>query len=987
MATKKFSAIRELVALVAGHRLALGIVLVCLVLLTCLNMARPKLMGFVIDRVFLEDQGGPVRLLLKKPVDVPRALNRISVDGDPKEWTDVAPLPAPYEGLDAGSVRLAWTEEGLFGLVTARDSEVVANPSRPWEADSLELFVEKDAAQQAHRTDNTSQYVFIPNAASEKRKGRGFVPYGRDEEIYRPSELCSAWRKTEEGYTLEFRVPARLLYPARMLHGTLLGLNYALNDGGKAVEQFYSDKNSGEGYRVPKTWGLIRLTRPPGELGAGTVDEPVEIPELTGSIDIDGDLADWEGIEPLPAPYQGLRRSSVHMAWNEAALWGAVAVRDSALSVDPTQPWQGDCFELFVEKDAAREPYRTDSTTQYAFAPDLDSPNGECYVVVPYGRDEEIYGPSGIAALWQRTEEGYALEFMIPAALLQPATMAGGTKLGLNFAISDDGEPVEQFYSDKNKDDGYRTPRSWGRVVFRKHLSVMLPGEARLKLLMVVLVILALIYVLRNFLFYRSKRSVVRMGEYVALDLRQRLLRHLHTLSVDFYQQHKPGKLSARVMLDVQAIQQFIQDELANLVLNVLMVAVAALIMFSMDWFLALVTLAIMPLHVVVYWLFRRPIRTYARRAKEHAADVSGNLIEQFGGAPIVKSSVTEELEEERFSQAMRKGMRAQLTQSKYYLLQKVAADLLVGLGTIVLFGVGGYSVLYRGMTPGDFVAFYVYIGLLYPRLLELVSQAGKFARTAASVERVFEMMSLVPNVRERPGAIDHTIASGRIEFRGVSFAYGEQKVLDDVSLTIEGGDQVLVLGPSGAGKTTFFSLIPRFYDIQKGAILIDGMDVRDFTLASLRQQVGVVFQDCFLFNDTIMANVRYARPSASDEAVIEACRKAFADEFVERLPNGYMTIVGEGGTQLSQGEKRRLMIARAILKDPKILILDEPLVSLDAYAKQRAVEGLSALLGNRTILAVTHSPEDLPAADREIYVGEGKAIVTKAPGGALKSV
>ncbi len=521
--------------------------------------------------------------------------------------------------------------------------------------------------------------------------------------------------------------------------------------------------------------------------------------------------------------------------------------------------------------------------------------------------------------------------------------------------------------------------------------NVFLPGEAGvadpsslLSILLYVLVIIFVIYGLRNLLFYLSKTRVMVVGEKTAFELRQRLIRHLHTLSVDFYQQNKPGKISARVMQDAQSIKQFIQDELASMMINVLMLVVAAGIMFHMHWMLTLATLAVLPFHVLVYYLFRKPITAYAREAKERIADVSGDLIEQFDGAATVKASTTQLIEQEKFRESLRKGMRAQIRQSRYYTLQKVAADLFVGLGIIVLFGLGGYLVLYRGMKPGDFVAFFFYVRILYPRLIELVSQAGKFSRAGTSVERVFEMLNLEPGVPENPKAVPFEISRGRIEFHRVSFGYQDGRVLEDVSFAIEPGEHVLVTGPSGAGKTTCINLIPRFYDPQEGTVLVDGVDVRDFTLTSLRRQIGCVFQDCFLFNDTIMTNIRYAWPEATDEAVVEAARGAYADEFIQKLPNGYMTMIGEGGIQLSQGEKRRLMIARAILKNPKILILDEPLVSLDQHARQRALEGLSSLMRNRTVLTITHYPAELPYANKHMHVSDGKVTVRDLSGKVL---
>jgi len=506
----------------------------------------------------------------------------------------------------------------------------------------------------------------------------------------------------------------------------------------------------------------------------------------------------------------------------------------------------------------------------------------------------------------------------------------------------------------------------------------------RMQRLARVLCVVLAIYALKNVLFFVSKTRVAVVGEKAAFDLRQRLIRHLHTLSVDFYQQNRPGKISARVMQDVESIKGFIQDELVAVVINVLMLFVAAAIMLSSQFWLALLSLAVMPCHVMTYYFFRKPIAAYARKAKEGIATVSGDLLEQFNGAATVKASATQLIEQEKLRLSMQSSMKAQIKQSKFAVLQKVAADMLNGVGIIVLVSVGGYAVLSKAMSTGEFLEFYGYIGLLYPCLIKLVSQSSKFTRTATSVERVTEILNLEPDVRESSRAVPYEISSGRIEFEGVSFSYGGNKVLDGVSFSIEPNEHALITGPSGAGKTTCVNLIPRFYDPSEGRILIDGTDVRDYTLTALRRQIGVVFQDGFMFNASVMANIRYAWPQATDDDVIQAANRAYAHEFIQRLPQGYMTLIGEGGVQLSQGEKRRLMVARAILKNPKILILDEPLVSLDPEARRGTIEGLSTLMRNRTVLTISHYPAELPYANKQIHISDRRVTVRDLAGRVL---
>jgi ATP-binding cassette, subfamily B, putative efflux pump len=975
MPEKKFSAVAELLSLVRPYKWSLIVVVASLVVLAGLNMAMPKLLGYTIDTVFsTTEEAPPVSYGRRQPLPVRHSSEPIAIDGDLADWKMVPPMPLPYEGLKAGAVHLTWREDGLYGMVRPGDSTMTLDRDDPRRGDCLELFIQKDAVRDFRRTGATVHYAIAPDSAAADGACLTKVLYGDGSADGELPPIQARWTMVDSGgWGMEFLIPAARLRPAAMTEGTKLLLNFALRDDGRTVQRFFVDpRDAGQS---PEMWAPVVLEMRPQKVPTGTPSDPVEITLAPGDITVDGSGDDWTGVPAMPLPYTGDAESYVRMAWSSRGLYGLVTVPDEKIEANTDLPWEADSFELFIEKDGARAADRTENTTQYTFSP-LAGEAGECHVRIPFGRDEEIYSDPGILSRWQPTATGYALEFLLPARLLSPAQMVIGTQITMNFAVNDGGVAVQQLASDKNTALGWRSPCNWASVRLRHELSTGDGTAARFRLMLGVLFALLCIYLLRNVTFFIARRKIINVGEHTAFDLRRSLIAHLHSLSIDFYQKNKPGKLSARVMLDVQAIQSFIQEELANIILNVLMLIVAACIMFSLDWFLALVTLAVMPLHVFVYSIFRRPIATYARQAKEHIADVAGDLIEQFDAMPMVKAGAVQEQEEIRFSRSMRRGMRAQIIQSNYYLLQKVAADLSVGVGIIILFGVGGYSVMYRGMSAGDFVAFYAYIGLLYPLMLKLVAQAGKFTRTATSVERVADIIQIVPDVQERPEAIDHHIAAGRIVFEGVSFGYTNGRVLDDVSFVIEPGEHVLITGISGAGKSTLVNMIPRFADPQEGRISIDGMDVRDFTLKSLRSQIGFVFQDLFLFNDTILANVRYSVPDAADEDVVEACRKAYAHGFIEDLADGYLTVIGEGGVQLSQGEKRRMMIARAILRDPKILIMDEPLVSLDAETKAYATEGLSSLIGNRTVLTITHYPDELPRVDKIIRVADGRVTV-----------
>jgi ABC-type bacteriocin/lantibiotic exporter with double-glycine peptidase domain len=487
------------------------------------------------------------------------------------------------------------------------------------------------------------------------------------------------------------------------------------------------------------------------------------------------------------------------------------------------------------------------------------------------------------------------------------------------------------------------------------------------------------IYLAKNIFYYFSKSRIVTLAERVAFDLRSEMMAHLHRLSVSYYKRRKPGKISSRLIHDVESIKTFISSEFTKLLINGGMAAVVALAIVTLDPLLAAVALALLPLNVVIYYLFKGYITESAREAKEQVSSISGDLVEQFSGVETMKSAASEDKEREKFATSMRKGMTAQIRERRFYLLQKISSDIVGGLSLVLLFTVGGYLVMTDRMGYGDFAAFYAYIGMLYPLAIRLVADAGKFSSTRASLDRIHDILHTTTDVRELPGARPHPIQNGRIEFQNVSFSFDEQPLLQKVDFTVKAGEHVLITGQSGAGKSTLLNLIPRFYDCNEGQILIDGIDHRDLTLSSLRGQIGFVFQECFLFDMSVIENIRYARPEAPRAAVLEAARQAHAHEFIQNLPQGYETPIGEEGVQLSFGERQRIGIARAILKDPRIFILDEALGSLDPEARRAVSDELAELARNRTLLLVTHNPDLFPGINKKLVIEDRQVQTAQA--------
>lgn len=503
-------------------------------------------------------------------------------------------------------------------------------------------------------------------------------------------------------------------------------------------------------------------------------------------------------------------------------------------------------------------------------------------------------------------------------------------------------------------------------------------------LLWIILWGLLTLYVIRNVLYFFSKYTAVSIGENVSFQLRKRLFERLQQMNLHYYRQNKPGQLSSRVMNDSYIVQQFIQDQVPKLLqASLLFLGILAMI-YAMNWQLAVVSTVVLPLHLITYNYFKSPIRHASRSAQEHMASATGNLIEKFLGVEVVKGFTGEARENEAFEQAIDLSRQSQLRTQKFYLGQKIMADFLIGLGMIALIGVGAYEVMGKPpgqrMEVGAFVSFFMYIRMLYPTVIDLMGGFAKLSRTGASIERVFEMLELQHGQEHSRGSLRPAVR-GQIRLEQVKFAYPNgPKILDDVSFSIEAGTVCAIVGPSGAGKSTFVNLLPRFLDAQGGRILIDGLDIQEFDLHYLREHIGFAFQECFLFGSSIIENLRYAQPDATREQIIAVARRTLADDFIRTLPQGYDTVVGEQGVNISRGEKQLISLTRAVLKDPQILILDEATASVDAEREGRIVPEILKFMEDRTVLMVTHRAEMLKHADVVLRVGNGHVLAEPGP-------
>jgi len=504
-------------------------------------------------------------------------------------------------------------------------------------------------------------------------------------------------------------------------------------------------------------------------------------------------------------------------------------------------------------------------------------------------------------------------------------------------------------------------------------------GSGNWGLLGLILPAMGLYYVTRNTLFYASRMRALRVSEDLCFDLRKRLFEHLQRLSLRFHRSNQAGRIGARLMDDTFKIQSFIHDRFPTFVRYLLELQVLLIIIYLVNWRLALASTIILPLHFWTYRRFRPSMRRAQSEAQEHIAVAHGNVIEKLLGIEVVQGFSAEDRESSSFRAAIDASRKSSIRSRRTHFAQKVVADLLVGLGTVLLLGYGAWEVSRGRMTGGAFFMFFWYVKMLYPAALEVISGAGHLSRCNASVDRVFEMLD--EPVHEGRRATDVRDAAraltGRIEFVGVgvNFEDAGPPVLRNVSFEIKPGEHVAITGPSGSGKTTLLSLLPRFNDATSGEVLIDDVPIEHLDMKDLRGLYGLVFQEVFLFNSSISENLRYARPDATIEEVREACRITGADTFIERMPGGYETRIGASGGDLSRGEKQRITLARALLRDPRVLILDEATASLDETSAREIMRAILERMEGRTVVLVTHDTELLDLVDRVISLDDGRVI------------
>jgi len=484
------------------------------------------------------------------------------------------------------------------------------------------------------------------------------------------------------------------------------------------------------------------------------------------------------------------------------------------------------------------------------------------------------------------------------------------------------------------------------------------------------------IHVLRGVVSFTLNYLINWLGQRVVFDLRFQSYRHLNRLSLSYYDQRQTGKIMARLTGDIDVIQYMITGGFVTLITDIVTLVAVTGVIFWKEWRLALITLAVVPLYVVVYKLYLKYIRDLSVQLREKWDAMLGTLQEKIAGISVVKAFVREDYETERFMQTVKENFALGMKQVHLNRQLGLFAGLVRAVGTAAVWYYGSVLVLGRQLQAGELLAFTFYMGYLYDPAVRVVDFNITLQWAGAAIDRVFEVLDTRPDVEDSPNARPLPQMRGEIEFRNVSFGYRPgQLVLKNVNLHIRPGEVVALVGPSGAGKSTLVNLIARFYDVTDGQVLIDGVDVRDIKLESIRRNVGMVMQESLLFSVTIQENIAYGRHDATEEEIVRAAKQADLHDFILTLPDAYDTKIGEDGIKLSVGQKQRLSIARAILTDPKILILDDATSALDSQTEANVQQALEHVMQGRTSIVIAHRLSTVVNADKIVVLDKGEVV------------
>lgn len=498
-------------------------------------------------------------------------------------------------------------------------------------------------------------------------------------------------------------------------------------------------------------------------------------------------------------------------------------------------------------------------------------------------------------------------------------------------------------------------------------------AEKNVQMLYMVIGAILVIFLIRGVTTFGHRYLMGYIGQRVITDLRQRLFCHLQKLSISYYDRRRTGEIMSNVTNDIGVLQTAIVENFVTLVQEAAIFVGSFISMIYLQWKLTVLCLVIVPMVSFIIKFFGKKLHASGRTVQERLADVTSLLQEVIQGVRIVRSFNRGEYEEKRFSAVNEANFKANIRTIRQSSQLTPFVEFFSALAITVIIWYGGMSVIDGVMTSGELIAFLIYAINLANPTRRIAEAVGNVQKSLAAADRVFATLDTKPDVQDKPGAAALTVSEGRVEFRHVAFSYEPgNPVLTDINFTAEPGQTVAIVGPSGAGKTTIANILPRFYDVTGGEVLIDGTDIRDVTVSSLREQIGLVPQDTLLFNTTIRENILYGRLDASDEEVWEAVRAANAEKFIKELPNGIETKVGDRGLVLSGGQRQRIAIARALLKNPAILILDEATSALDTESEKIVQDALDRLMVGRTSFVIAHRLSTIRNADQILVINHG---------------
>ena len=512
-------------------------------------------------------------------------------------------------------------------------------------------------------------------------------------------------------------------------------------------------------------------------------------------------------------------------------------------------------------------------------------------------------------------------------------------------------------------------------MIVRYTIDIVLPQKRWGALNLVFWMVVGL-YAVRGIVSFSLNYLIGWLGQRIVFDLRYQSYRHLNRLSLSYYDTRQTGKIMARLTGDIDTIQYMVSGGFVTFLADVFSVLALLIVLFVMQWRLALVAVCIVPFYVLNYKLFIRYIRPISEQLRERWDAMLGALQEKLAGISVVKAFVREDYETEQFMQTVQDNFDLGMTQMKLNRRLGAIAQIIRAVGTGLVLWYGGTLILHQHMLIGELLAFNGWIASLYDPAVRLVDFNVTLQWAGAAIDRVFETLDTRPEIMDAPNAVALRQMQGAVEFRHVGFGYEpDNPVLQDISLTVEPGEVIAIVGPSGAGKTTLVNLIARFYDVQAGEILIDGVDIREVRLESIRRQIGIVSQESLLFSVTLRENIKYGFHDATDLQILQAAKNADLHEFILNLPQGYDTKIGEDGIKLSVGQKQRMSIARATLTDPRILILDDATSALDSKTEANVQAALERLMRGRTSFVIAHRLSTIMNADRIVVMDGGRIV------------